>query len=435
MKSSYGSYLQQRDNGRFYFLFTVPQSQRERFGGKAQIRKSLKTRDRGVAMVRVGPLIQQYQAMRDTSETGLTYDGMKETARTHGFGYHPAQDVQAATIQDSIAMLSQVLTTRDLIAKPNPTERAAMGGAIEVPPFPVSKLFDRFKEINPGLVVNKTPSKEAKAWQRYKSKIDGFIKMMGDLDCLTFTKKLINEYRNKLILRVKKGDFLSAAANEYLEKIRTAWRKVIEFDYADLNLIDPFDKVEGIDFGDAKKREDFTNEETAKIRSLLETSDVDPELKALMLIAQNTGCGADELVYMTPDDFALDHEIPHLKLRPNIHRKELKNHHRPRNLPLIGVALEQARLHPNGFPKYCTPNGPNDVSEHSAVYIKKVAPTKSFTSYRHRIVTLLRNSDCKDQFQDAICGHATTGITGYYGGPVWLTKVKKALTEALPEDA
>lgn len=416
----------------------MPLSQRARFGGKAQIRKSLKTRDRAVAMVRVGPFIQQYQAMCAPTETGLTYDSAKESAAILGFDLITAENLQAMNLQESIVKMSPAAVARGLIAHPTPIERAAIGGAIEIPTLPASKLFERFKIADPGRVKNKTPEKARKAWKRYETKINGFVKIMGDLDCLKITKKTVLEYRNELINRVNDDEFKSAAANEYLEKFRTAWRKVIAYEYGELNLPDPFDKVEGIDFKDGGKKEDFTEEEVVAIRRLLETSNtVDPELKALMLISQNTGCGADELVYMTPDDIVLDHECPHLKIRPNANRKELKNGHRPRNMPLIGVALQQAKLFPNGFPRYCTPSGPNKVSEHSAVIIKKVAKDKSFGSYRHRIATLMRNNEnIKDQFQDAIMGHGNSGkMTGYYGSKPWLEKLANALKSSLPEDA
>ncbi|WEX76641.1 hypothetical protein PYH37_004961 [Sinorhizobium numidicum] len=406
MARPYGNYLQER-KGWYQFRFTIPKDQRARFGGKEQIRKSLETRDKRQALIKIGPLVEQYTAMFRASDTGeLTIDRVKDTAGYLGFTYHPAQAFQTAAIHESIAMLSQALTARELVAKPNVIERAAFGGAVEIPALPVSKLYARFKEIDPGRVKpGKSPEKARKAWKRYETKINEFVKVMGDLDCLKLTRKTILEYRIKLIERVHHGEFKSAAANEFLEKIRTAWRKVIDHDYEELNLTDPFDKVEGIDFKDGGKRVDFTEAEVKEIRLKLEASDVNDELKALMLIAQNTGAGADELVYMTAEDIVLDHGVPHIKLRPNIHRTELKNGNRPRNIPLIGAALEAARRHPNGFPRYCKPYGPDYVSEESATIIKQVCPDKSFGSYRHRIVTLMRNSDCKDQFQNAVMGH------------------------------
>ncbi len=437
MKSSYGSYLQER-NGWYQFLFTVPKNQKARFGGKAQIRKSLNTQDRRQALIRLGPLVEQYTAMCEPTGSGiLTFDSVKERAAALGFDYRAAQAFQTINLQESIATLSAAFTARDLIATPTATERAAIGGAVEVPALLMSKLYARFKEVDPGRVVNLTPEKTRKAWRRYEQKIEDFIAVMGDQDCLKLTKKTVLEYRNKLIVRIQNGDFKSAAANEYFEKVRTAWRKVIEFDYGDLNVPDPFDKVDGIDFKDGGKKEEFTEEEVVAIRRVLdESQDVEPELRSLMLMSQNTGCGADELVYMAPEDIVLDDEIPHLKIRPNIHRKKLKNGHRPRYIPLLGVAFEEAKKYPNGFTKYCTPSGPNKVSEDSAVYIKQVAPTKSFGCYRHRIATLMRNNeDIKDQFQDAVMGHGSTGMTGYYGSKPWLEKLAKALKTSLPENA
>jgi hypothetical protein len=41
------------------------------------------------------------------------------------------------------------------------------------------------------------------------------------------------------------------------------------------------------------------------------------------------------------------------------------------------------------------PTGANAISRVTAPFSKKVAPKKSFTGYRHRIATLLRNAEFK----------------------------------------
>ena len=431
MTRNYGTYLQERD-GWYQFLFTIPKDQRSRFGGKRQIRKSLGTKDRRQAAIKVGPYIERYTAMIEAPQSGtLSFEAVTTAAEYLEFNYRPAQDFSRLDVQETVAALSQLLSAREMIASPTSIERAAFGGAVEVPALPVSKLFARFKEVDPGRVVNKTPEKERRAWMRYEGKINRFVEIMGDLDCLTLTRKTVREYRLKLIEMVKAGKFKSSAADEHLEKLRTAWRVVIDHDYEHLNLEDPFNKVEGINFDDGQKREEFTQQEVIQIRALLDRPEVDDQLRAIMLIAQNTGAGADELVYLTPEDIVLEHEVPHIKLRPNIHRAALKNKHRIRNIPLVGVALDEARKHPNGFPKYCTPEGPKDVGDDASEIIKQVAPTKSFGSYRHTMATLLKNTDCKDQHENAIRGHCMTGMSGYYGSAPWLNTLKDALEKAL----
>ena len=431
MTRNYGTYLQER-NGWFQFLFTVPKDQRRRFGGKRQIRKSLGTKDRRQAIIKAGPYIKQCLAMLEAPGTGaISFETLTTAAEYLEFNYRPAQDYAKLGVQETVAALSKILTAREMIAEPTPIERAALRGAVDIPALPVSKLYARFKEVDPDRVVNKTPEKERLAWMRYESKIKGFVDMMGDHDCLTLTRKMIKDYRVMLIERVKAGDFKSHAANEYLQILRIAWRVVIDHDYDHLGLPDPFEKVNGINMDDAKKREQFTTDEVLAIRELLDDSGVNPELRAIMLIAQNTGCSADELVFVTPDDIVLEHEIPHIKLRPNIHRASLKNKFRIRDVPLVGVAFDEARKFPNGFPTYCTPDGPTSVSAESREIVKKVAPTKSMYCYRHWLGTLLRNSDCKDQYQDAILGHRTKGMTGYYGGAVSLENRKRALEAVL----
>ncbi|WP_157747891.1 hypothetical protein [Sinorhizobium sojae] len=386
-------------------------------------------------MIKLGPLIEQYTAMCQATDTGeLTFERTKEAAGYLGFEYRPAEQFQAASVEDSVAMLSKLLTARDLI-QPNAIERAAFGGAIDVPALSASKLYARYKEIQPDKVAGKNEVQAQVIWRKFERTAEFFIAKMGDRDITKLTKKDIVEYRAKLVACVENGEFKSDAGNKYLMNLRQMIREVMETDYEG-DFKDPFDKVKRITgFKDDAARLHFTNDEARAIRVKLDTFKGNQQFKAMMLVAENTGAGVTELCFLAPSDIVLDAEIPHIKLRPNEFRASLKTDERERDLPLIGVALDAMKQYPSGFADYRDPNGPGRVYRAAYALIKPVVPDKSFAGYRHRLVTLLRNSEAKDQFQNAIMGHATEGMGAHYGGPVWLKNMKKALEDALPADA
>ena len=271
-------------------------------------------------------------------------------------------------------------------------------------------------------------------WRKYERYSEDFIKQMGDLDVLKMTETTLEEYRDTLVERVMNDEFKSENANKRMRGLRTMLKVVLKRDHKGVE--NPFREVEAINIDDAGKRKQLEEDE---IRLLREKAADDTRLtetaKALLLVTQNTGLGVKELAQLAPEDVVLVGEIPHLKIRTNEFRNYLKTKEREREIPLIGQALEVMKQFPNGFTEYTDPRGVRRLYSQISRFISTTVPGKSFVSYRHRIAYLLRNNEeVKDQWQNAVMGHADKGQTGWYGGPVALEKMHKALMEALPVD-
>ncbi|MCK3776190.1 hypothetical protein MZK49_05535 [Ensifer sesbaniae] len=441
-KRKYREYLQER-NGWFYFLYTIPKSclvLNEKGKRKNQIRISLKTKCEKTAKAKSGILLAQHIAMFEANDNSpLNFDNAAKAAATLGFSPYYAPNLPTMKkIEDRIAAYSPLLTAVNTVgATPPILQAAAITGAIDKPVLPMSKLYEKFREVAPDTVKNKNEIDEANAWKKYQTIADYFVETMGDLDAVKLTPAIITEYRTKIHSALKAKKFKSDRANRYLMTLRLMYRAVIKiYDKEKFNIKDAWEGIERFTgFKDDGKRAPFTEDEVKAIRTDLEASKIDRQLLAMALVSQNTGFGIKELCFLCPEDIVLDGDTPHIKMRPNALRLELKTDERERDLPLLGASLEAMRKYaPTGFTRFNHPNGPGNASKTLREYIKKSAPKKSFIAYRHRIAELLRNSDCKDQFQNAVMGHATPGMTGHYGGPVWLTNVKKAIEGALPED-
>ena len=64
-----------------------------------------------------------------------------------------------------------------------------------------------------------------------------------------------------------------------------------------------------------------------------------------------TGCRPSEIANLRKEHIILDHDVPHLKIRPTANRK-LKSKSARRDIPLLGVSLEAMKQRHNGFPRY-----------------------------------------------------------------------------------
>ncbi len=436
-KRQYKEYLQER-NGWFYFLYTIPKARlvlNSKGNRKNQIRISLNTKCAKTAKAKGGILLAQHIAMFEANDnTPFNFDSTAKAAETLGFSPYFAPNMQSMSIEDRIAAYSPILSAVNTVgATPPIVQAGAFVGVLDIPELPMSKLYQKLREVAPDMVKNKNETDAANAWKKYETIINFFIEVMGDLDVFKLTSATITKYRTELFNRMERRDFKSERANRYLMTLRLIVRNVLKsYDIEEFQIKDAWAKIERFKgFRDEGKRLPFTEDEVKTLRERVKGSNTLPDqLKAMATISENTGCGVKELSFLCPEDIALDVQIPHIKFRPNKHRKSLKTDERERDIPLLGDALEAMKKFPNGFTEYCDPKGPGRANRVLWSFIKKSAPDKSFISYRHRMATLLRNSKCKDQLQNAVMGHATPGMTGHYGDGVWLEEIKSALEDA-----
>ncbi|MBS1302141.1 hypothetical protein GZH79_07275, partial [Loktanella sp. SALINAS62] len=82
------------------------------------------------------------------------------------------------------------------------------------------------------------------------------------------------------------------------------------------------------------------------------------EARDILLISIETGCRQSEIMDLPARAFNLDGPIPHLMVANEeggenaADRREIKNIHSERQVPLVGLALAAAKRHPEGFPRY-----------------------------------------------------------------------------------
>jgi integrase len=120
----------------------------------------------------------------------------------------------------------------------------------------------------------------------------------------------------------------------------------------------------------------------------------------------NTGCRPSEICGLMADDIRLSDNIPHIKIRSNDARA-LKNQSAQRDMPLVGIALDAMRRHPEGFARY---RGKDKFSDTVNKYLRKngllESAGHSAYSLRHSFEDRMLALNLPDRLAAELMGHA-----------------------------
>ena len=195
---------------------------------------------------------------------------------------------------------------------------------------------------------------------------------------------------------------------------------------------------------DAKKR---PVPETPKVREMVEKFEGDTRSTSLLILLHvGTGARIAELSGLAVADIKLDHETPHIDIKPHPWRS-LKTKSSVRLVPLTGGALGAAKLALKRaeaakaltlFPEYAKERGADSASAAVNKRLKEWGITSH--SFRHWIKDALREVGCPSDIQEAIQGHAAKSVADTYGKghslmvmQGWLTKVAAVLSSTACE--
>jgi integrase len=107
------------------------------------------------------------------------------------------------------------------------------------------------------------------------------------------------------------------------------------------------------------------------------------EARCIIYALIETGCRPSEIANLQPEHIVLDHEIPHLQIRPTA-KRQLKSKSANRDIPLLGVSLQAMRQFPNGFPRYREKANSLSATLSKAFRSKDLFPTEDHRIYSFR---------------------------------------------------
>ncbi|KQV30601.1 hypothetical protein ASC97_20575 [Rhizobium sp. Root1203] len=417
-------------NGTYYYRRVFPAPVRERYSTGAYV-VSLGTQSLEIALIHRAEHNRKFEALLEgDNELNLSpaFEKLTAVASRLDFAYRPI-DFSVKPI-DPRALFEELLPGLEALVKlanPSKYEIAAVAG-IAKQTLTFAAAFEIYSDLSKDRWMSYSTRERDKKVRPIEEAVADFMMFMPVHDVLTLTKKEAYRYRDRLIAQVTSGIIKPETANRKIMRLRSILSRVFEVHHP--NLSNPFVGVKIAEL-EPSKRPPFSEDEIEAIRQVLNSSDANDEIKAIIQIAMHTGATPKELVLMEKEDICLADPVPHIRIRPNVNRTKVKSGGaRHRDVPLLCDALTWMARFPEGFPRYKRDNGGEAASAAANKLIKR-ATNKTFYSFRHRIKDLMRDAMVADSIQDSIMGHTERGMSARYGKGYTLTVKRDELARAL----
>ncbi|MDA8712557.1 tyrosine-type recombinase/integrase [Alphaproteobacteria bacterium] len=163
--------------------------------------------------------------------------------------------------------------------------------------------------------------------------------------------------------------------------------------------------------------------------------EIDDDLRWLVALISDTGMRLSEAAGLAMEDICLDHDVPHINLRPHPWRR-LKTQQSERQIPLVGAALwaaERLIEEVQGewcFPRYTNAQTCNGNSASAALnkWLKGNFSSESLVhGFRHSFRDRLRAVSCPTEMIDQLGGWSANNVGGRYGTGFGLAQKKNYL--------
>jgi len=323
---------------------------------------------------------------------------------------------------DELILRVLSLKAEDPEAK-RPELAAAVLGAAPTPDFRVSNLIDFYERERRTENAGKDENAMRKWRNPLKLAVANFIQLAGDMRVAHVTHEEALEFLDWWRDRVAEGEVTDDTANKNLGFLRLMFKAHDKrFRLARVN---PFADL-SVSGGPKKsqRRPEFSD---AWIRETLGCDNPLPgmneEARDLVILCAWTGCRPSEISGVLPQHIHVSDPIPFLDLKNEGRR--LKNVHSERQVPLVGRALEAAKHHPEGFPRY---RGKASLSDAVNKYLREndLLPTENHTLYslRHSFEGRMTRAGIDNRLAGFMMGHSVKKAIGRenYGDALSLEK-------------
>jgi integrase len=261
-----------------------------------------------------------------------------------------------------------------------------------------------------------TKSKVQKAsWKKVKKRaVTLFRKLIGDKPMAEITRedanKLYVHWLDRIAPTEGKPSHTASIGNRDLGNLRVLFRKYFAY-LGDKDRKNPF---AGLSFAEKKKRKrppfptDWIEKVILKVGALAGMND---EQRGIVLAIIETGARPSEICNLTAEAIVLHGPAPHLKIEPRDDPddpREIKTESSIRNVPLVGVALEVFKKHPNGFPRYREKEASLSAAANKYFRENRLLPTTKHKLYslRHSFEDRMKEAGVDEELRRILMGHA-----------------------------
>lgn len=329
---------------------------------RKELHRSLKTCDKTVAYQRLPVVEAQIVAELDARLAGVDvpgqashYEAIARLATARNFGYRTAQELADGNLDEILTRVSDLHEHGD---GPDSHAATALLGGVDHPRRTLVELAKMMADLNPFEVDNKNKQQLhdwKKKWLRVANRLKDSMRRDPVVD--NITEDDIVKLRDKLQERVKEGSLDVGSANKDLQYLG----RMIRDHHTSLNrkkftLVTDGIRCKAVIRRKKGRKPPVPMAYLDKWVVMANWRGVNEELRDIMLIALETGCRESEIFNLPASAFVLDHPIPHIVIQEEEgvdgQGRQIKTASSERRVPLVGVAIEAARRHPNGFPRY-----------------------------------------------------------------------------------
>ena len=359
----------------------------------------------------------------------MLYQNAVNRARLFGFSYLPASQIAAAPIEDIVERVQHVTACDN-----NPHHAEAVLGGQPAPKIKLSVALAKFWGLARDKTVHKSPDQLRKWKTPRKRAVDNLINCIGDKDITKITRDDMLKFRDEWIDRIEAEKLVKNSANKNFNQIKV----IIDTLNTNLKLgIGVSDVFGNLSLGedDRGTRPPFETEWLLD-KLLIEVNfrDLEPQAMWCLFAFAETGAGLAEQTSLLPEDIRLDTDIPHIDIKRRA-GKSSKTAFRPRQIPLVGFALDAFKACPQGFTDYI--DNPDYLGTILGGHLRNngLFQTEEHTLYslRHSFQDRLIDADVPERVQAELMGHSIRAALGrepYGKGPTlakkleWMEKIR-----------
>ncbi|NML20016.1 hypothetical protein HHL16_03975 [Pseudoflavitalea sp. G-6-1-2] len=425
-----------RINNHYYFYRRIPEEIQE-FDPRKYIRISLKTDCQKVAQKLALARNDQIEAYwNDLVQTGQkhchsVYQDLVKRAKLFGFSYVHNSLFASLPINEVIERYTHVEKEQF-----NERHVEAVLGKEEPPALKVDEALVKYWGFAKDRVINKSPNQFRKWRNPRQNAIENFINCIGNKELSKITRDDILKFRDWWLGRIEKENLAKNSANknfthvkDVIETVSTNLKLGLDIDHLFVKLF--------LSEDDAGTYPPFEMEWLVnKLLKVENFIDLDSQAMWAVFAFSETGAGLAELLSLLPEDIHLNTEVPYISIKRR-RGKSSKTMFRPREIPLVGFALDAFRSCPKGFTDYL--DQPDTLGTKIGVYLRERAlyPSDEHVLYslRHSFQDRLIDVDAPDRVQAELIGHKFNRQK-YGKGPTlqkkmeWMKKVQlKAVME------
>ncbi len=412
-------YLFERGNSNYLYRRRIPAQYKGLAGGLSEFKASLKCKNHNQVIEKYGQLHAYYEGLMDQLKAGRSINNieiqplstLKTKAAQVGIQYQAMDELIKAN--DPAIFISRLKLAEGL-TKDEVALQSIFGMAPDQ--HSLDEVLDFYNEHTRDTLIGKNPRETSKQLAPVQLAVERANEFFGKGTPLTqITKQLALGYRSHLVDQVQAGKMQSTTANKQIMHVR----KIIRF-YLEQNGLkqdNPFNKIH--------LKEEKAARPAYSIQFLKEKwlkgspfSSLNDESLHILYAIMDTGGGPKEICGLAPADIYLDHEVPHIEIRPNKIRK-LKTGHRGRKIPLIGQSLIAFKKYSAGFPSHIHPTGADNFSANVNKYLKLhgLIETEAHGIYslRHTFKDRMRKHRLPPELQNYLMGHKDGSMGAHYG--------------------